>query len=40
MYPDIQFHFIPGGVASDRGRALRKALGFTDQVRSKIQKTK
>ena len=31
-FPDIEFHFVSGSVASDGGRQLRKAHGLTDKV--------
>ncbi|CAG0922072.1 unnamed protein product [Notodromas monacha] len=31
-HPDLQFHFIPSGITADQGRAIRKAMGYTDPV--------
>ncbi|GAB6027860.1 hypothetical protein CHUAL_002078 [Chamberlinius hualienensis] len=31
-WPDIEFHFVTGSVASDHGSHLRKISGFTDEV--------
>jgi len=31
-FPDIEFHFVSGSVASDGGRQVRKVQGLSDRL--------